>query len=304
MPPVNPRTEKVTVMGNLFYWTVTADATGGRRYYELDAPPLRQVAAHSIIRKKGCWDRISHLLFPVILNFRHDDTEHIVLHFAFTSLTTLCPNPLAAIAVWLLTTGCRRKRYALACHVLVTGLADLLAAAILPDFRRRNPERRKPKTNRLTNLSDEKTLLFAAALCLLASCGNNARSAMKTSDTAAAPAPAAVTIYEVGDLLREASRLVGKTVTVRGYVTHTCNIRANGASSDDQKTSLRVEAKGCIGGFNREPIDSQLDITGILRENKPSREYLDHMEKGLNEKKIEGDGSADTYKTELAKSTT
>ncbi|HIW97043.1 MAG TPA: hypothetical protein H9866_00940 [Candidatus Tidjanibacter gallistercoris] len=151
----------------------------------------------------------------------------------------------------------------------------------------------------------KKTLLFAAALCLLASCGNNGRSTMKTSDTAAAPAapaPAAVTVYEVGDLLREADGLVGKTVTVRGYVTHTCKHSGKRCFivGDDQKTSLRVEAKGSIGGFNRELIGSQLDITGILRENRLSREYLDRMEKDLNEKKIEEDGSAETCEAELA----
>ncbi len=143
MPPVNPRTEKVTVMGNLFYWTVTVDAPGGRRYYALDAPTLRQVAAHSIVRQEGRWDRISHLLFPVILNLRHDDTEYIVPRFAFTGFTALGANLLAAVAIWLLATGCRRKRYTLACYVLVTGFAGLLAAAILPGFRRRNPERSK-----------------------------------------------------------------------------------------------------------------------------------------------------------------
>src|SRR5699024_11493270 len=109
----------------------------------LDAPTLRQVAAHSIVRQEGRWDRISHLLFPVILNLRHDDTEYIVPRFAFTGFTALGANLLAAVAIWLLATGCRRKRYTLACYVLVPGLAGLLAAAILPGFRRRNPERSK-----------------------------------------------------------------------------------------------------------------------------------------------------------------
>lgn len=152
----------------------------------------------------------------------------------------------------------------------------------------------------------KKALLFAAALCLLAACGNNARkNAAKTADTAAAQqtaAPAPAKIYQIDDLLTDAEDLVGKQVTVRGHVTHTCKHSGKRCFivGDDQKTSLRVEAKGNIGGFNRELIGSQLDITGILRENRLSREYLDRMEKDLNEKRIEEDGSAETCEAELA----
>ena len=53
---------------------------------------------------------------------------------------------------------------------------------------------------------------------------------------------------------------------------------------NDQKTSIRVEARGNIGGFNRELIGSELVIKGILKENKLTKEYIDQAEEELKEK--------------------
>jgi len=102
--------------------------------------------------------------------------------------------------------------------------------------------------------------------------------------------------------MQQAESLVGKNVEVRGYVTHTCKHSGKRCFivGEDQEVSIRVEAKGNIGGFNRELIGSELLINGTLRENRLSREYLDQMEKDLNDQKLQEDGSAETCEAELA----
>ena len=61
----------------------------------------------------------------------------------------------------------------------------------------------------------------------------------------------------------------------------------------------RVEAKGDIGGFNRELIGSDIVVKGVLRENKLSKEYIDQMEKEVNDKKAQETGSAESCESEM-----
>ena len=69
---------------------------------------------------------------------------------------------------------------------------------------------------------------------------------------------------------------------------------------EDPNTTIRVEAKGKIGGFNRELVGSELTITGIVRENRLSKEELEQWEKKVAEAEGEEDGSADHCGSETA----
>lgn len=151
----------------------------------------------------------------------------------------------------------------------------------------------------------KKVLFMMAALALMAACGNNAKKQKQQTDTMPQTEQAAAAVseaYTVENLMQQAESLVGKNVEVRGYVTHTCKHSGKRCFivGEDQEVSIRVEAKGNIGGFNRELIGSELLINGTLRENRLSREYLDQMEKDLNDQKLQEDGSAETCEAELA----
>ncbi len=151
-----------------------------------------------------------------------------------------------------------------------------------------------------------KRLFMIAALCgLMAACGgnDNRKSGGEGSETARSAAAVAETeTYGLDDLLAEADKLIGKKVTVRGYVTHTCTHSGKRCFivGESQKTSMRVEAKGNIGGFNRELIGSQLAITGTMHENRLSQEYLAQMEKEINEKNVKEPESGEACAAELA----
>lgn len=147
-----------------------------------------------------------------------------------------------------------------------------------------------------------KTFIILAAAALLAvSCGGKRQSAAaEATQTRATESTARV--YKLDELLTEAETLTGTKVTVRGHVTHTCKHSGKRCFivGDDQSTSFRVEAKGNIGGFNRELVGSELAITGVLKERRLNQEYLDQMEKDINERKSSEDGSAETCEAELA----
>lgn len=132
----------------------------------------------------------------------------------------------------------------------------------------------------------------------LTACGNSSKQS-RTAETDTTTVTSAQAQY-VEDLLATAESNVGKEITLRGFITHTCKHSGKRCFvvGKDQKTSIRVEAKGHIGGFNRELIGSEVLIKGTLRENRLTKEYIDQMEKDINEKKISDNGSEESCDAE------
>ena len=146
-----------------------------------------------------------------------------------------------------------------------------------------------------------KKLLFIVTIaCLVMSCGNK-KSSDANNEAENAEAQVADSIYTLETLLADANQLVDKTVTVKGNVTHTCKHSGKRCFivGDKDDVSMRIEAKGNIGGFNRELIGSTIAITGVLKERRLTKEYIDQMEKKTNEKAAKEDGSAESCQAEL-----
>lgn len=142
-------------------------------------------------------------------------------------------------------------------------------------------------------------LIFAAALLLMVSCGNNKKTEeVQEVLTVDAQSP----VYTLDSLLANAENLLEQRVTVIGSVTHTCKHAGKRCFivGDDPKLTMRIEAKGEIGGFNRELVGSELAITGILKERRLTQEYIAEAEKEVNEKAAKEDGSAETCAAELS----
>ena len=148
----------------------------------------------------------------------------------------------------------------------------------------------------------KKILFLAAALLTMAACNNKSAEQQRAGQEENVEAHASeVPVYKLDSLLKVADRMVDQTVTVRGFVTHTCKHSGKRCFivGDDPNTSFRVEAGGEIGGFNRELTGSELAITGIVRERRLTKEYIDQYEEEVNEKKHKEDGSAETCQAEL-----
>ena len=143
-------------------------------------------------------------------------------------------------------------------------------------------------------------LLVAILGLNFTACSNASKK--NNADTADSTAVTASQTQYVEDILAKAEENVGKEVSLRGFITHTCKHsgRRCFVAGKDQKTSIRVEAKGEIGGFNRELIGSEVIIKGILRENRLTKEYIDQMEEAINDKKVKDDGSAESCDAETA----
>ena len=134
----------------------------------------------------------------------------------------------------------------------------------------------------------------------LASCGNS-----NQKQTTENVAPVEVKTVDVDkalsleDILAKAETEVGKEIILKGKVAHTCKHsgRRCFVLGNDSTTSIRVEAKGNIGGFNRELIGSEVAIKGILRENRMTEQDINAMEEEYKKQQAAakpGEGHCDT----------
>ena len=86
-------------------------------------------------------------------------------------------------------------------------------------------------------------------------------------------------VMSVDDLLARADSLVGQQVNFQGVCTHTCKHGATKMfmmGSDDTKT-IRVEA-GKLGAFDTKCINSMVEVTGTLVEQRIDEAYLQNWE--------------------------
>jgi hypothetical protein len=144
-------------------------------------------------------------------------------------------------------------------------------------------------------------ILMTLALCA-SSCGSNPKQKNAAATSTAATAATATLSYDVDSLLAVADSLVDKTVTLRGYVTHTCKHSGKRCFlvGESQTASIRVEAKEGIGGFNRELVGSQIAVSGTLRERRIPHGEVEQLEESVNKKQLEEDGSAESCQAELS----
>lgn len=136
-----------------------------------------------------------------------------------------------------------------------------------------------------------------AAVISLSSCSGNA--SQNTNNQPADTDSSQTQIYTVDELLEVIdTTFVGKKINIRGTVTHTCKHSGKRCFITGKgETTLRVEAKGNIGGFNKELIGSDIKVNGVIRETRMSPEQV---EKIIKSNVIEdATGSLETCTSEL-----
>lgn len=147
-----------------------------------------------------------------------------------------------------------------------------------------------------------KKILSIALLGLcLAACANKSDKTNENVSEVKSGIVENATVYELDDLLAVVENQVDKQVVVKGFVTHTCKHAGKRCfiSGKTENSSMRIEAGGEIGGFNRELVGSELAITGTVKENRLTKEYIDQMIEELKEGALKEDGSAESCQAEL-----
>ena len=105
---------------------------------------------------------------------------------------------------------------------------------------------------------------------------------------------------DVNALLQVAEQQVNDTIVLKGIVKHTCSHSGRRCFMADTtgKLTIRVEAGGNIQAFNKELVNSEIVVTGVLQEQRLSQEYIDNWEKEVAEEEAKGDKDADHCNSE------
>ncbi len=127
------------------------------------------------------------------------------------------------------------------------------------------------------------------ALTFTACSGNSKKSETETNEAQASA------VQTIDELLERADSLVGTQVTFQGVCTHTCKHGATKMfmmGSDDTKT-IRVEA-GELGSFDTKCVNSMVEVTGTLVEQRIDEAYLQKWEAQAKSQtaKTHGEGEA------------
>lgn len=132
--------------------------------------------------------------------------------------------------------------------------------------------------------------IFYVSLVVLAisACKNNQSNEMAVPEA---------TVYEVPELLSIAFDSLNKEVQVTGLVTHVCSHSGRRCFIEDTtgEHSIRVEATDSIGRFDRELMGSEITVTGFIKEERLSTDYINNWELELKEqglKEAENDGES------------
>jgi len=96
-------------------------------------------------------------------------------------------------------------------------------------------------------------------------------------------------MFELDCLLDVVEQELDNTVTVVGFVTHTCKHSGKRCFiiGESQKATMMVEA-GEIGGFNADLTGSKIAVTGVIKEHRRTEEVISQMEKSVHQRMEEG----------------
>lgn len=147
----------------------------------------------------------------------------------------------------------------------------------------------------VTILLKMKNTLFALTLLsVLVSCTqSNTSQTDKIKDV----------VFEVPELLAVAMDSLDKKIQISGLVTHVCSHSGRRCFIEDTtgEHSIKIEASETLGQFSRELMGQQITVTGVVKENRLTAEYINEWETEVNEKSIaEAENEGESCASELA----
>lgn len=139
--PLDMTRDRMTIMGNMLYWTVTVTRPDGMDCYALDCADMKRIEDHHVDREPGKWDRVSEYLFPYYITLTDKNSYYVYPRLQTTGFYGLITNVVLAVCALFVF----RKRSAGMVfpfvYVALTGIAGFVAMLLLPAGRK---NRRKP----------------------------------------------------------------------------------------------------------------------------------------------------------------
>lgn len=129
---INPDIDRISVMANMFYWTVVKESPSGEYTYALENGTMKQVADLYRPATPSTWDKVSPYLFPFTVGFGDSSNSYIYPRVSAYHFTALGLGALLAIITLALYR--RQKPYAkytAAAISLFTGVAGFITVCLI-----------------------------------------------------------------------------------------------------------------------------------------------------------------------------
>lgn len=125
--------DRIVIMGNLLYWTVTITRPDGADVYGLDTETLERLDEYHFEKEAGLWEKVASLVFPWYLTIKGSDSKYNFPVFHFTGWTGVALSLLLAAGYMVIWGRKRKKGVLYALYILLTGITGCLLLGLIPD---------------------------------------------------------------------------------------------------------------------------------------------------------------------------
>ncbi len=139
IPQFDLTSDNLTIMGNIFYWSISVTNESGRSYYAVNSDDLMRVDSFKIERSRDLWDVTQEWLMPLTISFQSNNSYYIYPRVQFGGFKSLVLSLLLSLVMACVS---RKERLRVVIFkslvVLVSGVAGFAAILLLPEFRKIN----------------------------------------------------------------------------------------------------------------------------------------------------------------------
>lgn len=129
---VNPDKDKISIMANMFYWTVAQQTATGEYIYALENKTMHQVDSLFRPAPKSTWDKALPYLFPFTINFQDYTNSYIYPRISGYYFYSLSLNLILTIIIFALYHKKKSHNACLAGFItLFTGIAGFITMCFL-----------------------------------------------------------------------------------------------------------------------------------------------------------------------------
>lgn len=130
--PLNLQKDRMMILGNMLYWTVSVTTEKGKDYYGLDMETLQKLSKYHVQKEPDNWDRVASWLFPLYLNFDDKNSDYVTPHLHLTGLKAITTNLFLTLLLVSVLKRPRKRKIQDGVWVLIFGLAGAVATLFVP----------------------------------------------------------------------------------------------------------------------------------------------------------------------------
>ena len=134
---VDPDKDRVSIMANMFYWTVAKTTSDGEHTYALESRSMQRVDSLFRPAPESAWDKTLPYLFPFTVTFQDSTNSYIYPRVSGYYFPSLPLNIVLAVVTLIVYRKDRsRRKYLAGIITLCTGIAGFITVCLFARIRK------------------------------------------------------------------------------------------------------------------------------------------------------------------------